>query len=133
MASTNQTPSYKLSQWVETDPVLREDFNADNRKIESALFGLQSNINDNRVVVGEYTGTGSSVTQVINLGFRPRLVLVLTSGDVSGTSTYPAMTTTSSTGRSISITNNGFQVNVYQNLTDAQVTNINPYRYLAIR
>lgn len=35
--STNHTVNYQLSQWEATDPVLREDFNADNRKIEKAL------------------------------------------------------------------------------------------------
>lgn len=34
---TNFTENYHLSQWEATDPVLREDFNADNLKIEEAL------------------------------------------------------------------------------------------------
>lgn len=34
---TNFTENYHLSQWEATDPVLREDFNADNLKIDEAL------------------------------------------------------------------------------------------------
>ena len=36
--STNHTPNFNLSQWEETDKVLRTDFNADNAKIDAALF-----------------------------------------------------------------------------------------------
>lgn len=133
MASSDQTTIYKLCQWVENDPVLREDFNADNLKLESALVGLQAATNENRAVIGEYMGTGSSVIQEINLGFRPRLVLVLASGDATGTNTFPAMTTASSNKRNLSITANGFQISGYQNATDAQIGNINPYRYMALR
>ncbi len=42
MASTNSTPQLGLNQWVGTDPVLREDFNADNLKIDMALSNLPS-------------------------------------------------------------------------------------------
>ena len=31
------TTSHELSQWAETDRILREDFNSDNAKIEAAL------------------------------------------------------------------------------------------------
>ena len=37
MASTNKTENFDLNQWVETDPVIRTDFNADNQKIDAAL------------------------------------------------------------------------------------------------
>lgn len=36
MASTNHTPNLGLNQWEANDPVLREDFNADNAKIDAA-------------------------------------------------------------------------------------------------
>ncbi len=35
--STNQTTNYQLSQWVKSDQVKMEDFNADNAKIDAAL------------------------------------------------------------------------------------------------
>lgn len=37
MASTNKTANFDLNQWIETDPVIRTDFNADNQKIDAAL------------------------------------------------------------------------------------------------
>ena len=38
----NQTARYKLNQWDPTDRILREDFNADNAKLEAALAGLNT-------------------------------------------------------------------------------------------
>ena len=35
---SNQTPNYQLSQWERSDKVRMEDFNADNAKIDEALF-----------------------------------------------------------------------------------------------
>ncbi|MEG1242423.1 MAG: hypothetical protein RSD32_05660, partial [Oscillospiraceae bacterium] len=37
MASTNKTANLSLNQWVPTDPVLMEDMNEDNRKLDAAL------------------------------------------------------------------------------------------------
>ena len=37
MASTNKTAYYQLNSWIGTDPVKREDFNADNEKLDAAL------------------------------------------------------------------------------------------------
>ena len=42
MASTNKTPYYGLNQWAASDPVLREDFNADNAKIDAAIKSAAS-------------------------------------------------------------------------------------------
>ena len=40
--STNKTTNYSLNQWVKSDRVLMEDFNADNAKIDAALAALSS-------------------------------------------------------------------------------------------
>ena len=37
---SNQTTNYQLSQWVKSDQVRMEDFNADNAKIDAVLSGL---------------------------------------------------------------------------------------------
>ena len=37
MSSTNKTANLHLNQWVATDPVLREDFNADNAALDAAF------------------------------------------------------------------------------------------------
>ena len=39
--STNQTANYHLNQWAPEDPVLREEFNADNCKLDGALAELK--------------------------------------------------------------------------------------------
>jgi len=40
MASTNHTANLNLCQWAAADPVLREDFNADNAAIDAAMGGI---------------------------------------------------------------------------------------------
>ena len=91
--STNYTNNYNLCQWEASDKVLRTDFNADNAKIDAALAQLNRytasveqktdtlansayTIQNPQIVAGHYTGTGTE-KQSIQLGFRPRMVLVL--------------------------------------------------------
>jgi len=40
--STNKTQNYQLNQWVKSDQVKMEDFNADNAKIDAALASKAS-------------------------------------------------------------------------------------------
>lgn len=42
--ATNQTENYGLNQWEASDKVLREEFNADNAKVEGALSGLAAQV-----------------------------------------------------------------------------------------
>lgn len=137
MASSNQTTRYKLCQWLENDPVLREDFNADNRKIENALFQMAGKIDFNEVVIGQYTGTGLANTQAINLGFTPKLVLVMSNGSEDGRYAYPLLCITGCNTKTMNITGNGFQVKYYQNISPTEVGSqyreYNPYRYFAVR
>ena len=42
--STNHTSNYNLNQWVKSDKVLMEDFNADNAKIDAALGTLAASV-----------------------------------------------------------------------------------------
>lgn len=42
--ATNHTAKYQLNQWVETDKVLRTDFNEDNTKVDSALATLSGQV-----------------------------------------------------------------------------------------
>ena len=39
---SKQTTNYKLNQWVKTDKVLMDDFNADNQKIDAAIKALDT-------------------------------------------------------------------------------------------
>ena len=67
---SNQTQNYHLSQWELDDKVQREDFNADNAAIETALTALaaqDATLNSALAQKGNctietftYTGTGSS-------------------------------------------------------------------------
>ena len=38
--ASNQTSNYGLNQWEAEDRVIREEFNADNTKVDAALAGL---------------------------------------------------------------------------------------------
>jgi len=40
--ASNQTSNYKLNQWAAEDRIIREEFNTDNQKIETALSGLST-------------------------------------------------------------------------------------------
>lgn len=71
--ASGQTEHYGLNQWEARDQVLREEFNADNRKLDEALAQLSASIP--RLVFGTYTGDGAS-SQYIDLGAAPRAVFV---------------------------------------------------------
>ncbi len=90
--STNKTEHYQLNQWVKTDQVLMDDFNADNSKIDSALKSASDRADaakakaDNIAttyfspenlpyVVGSYKGDGTQKRR-IELGFTPKAVLL---------------------------------------------------------
>ena len=65
----NQTSNYQLNQWDAEDRILREDFNADNAKIETALAGMAGTLTEHaaalaavgncKIVYGSYTGKGT--------------------------------------------------------------------------
>ncbi|MGN1001840.1 MAG: hypothetical protein ACI4PC_03640 [Oscillospiraceae bacterium] len=87
MASTNKTANYGLNQWVKTDPVLMEDFNADNGAIDAALKALADG--GLKMKVGSYVGTGkcayngstlSGTPPTLTPGFRPDFVVVCYGG-----------------------------------------------------
>lgn len=89
--ASNYTEQYGLCQWEATDPVLRDEFNQDNRKMDEALNG-KAELSDvenlrERVealeaqpqwIVGTYTGNGES-SQTISLGKKPSAVFTLQS------------------------------------------------------
>ena len=65
--ASGRTEYYQLNQWEPGDPVLREEFNADNAKIDGILGEIP------RIAAGAYTGNGADA-RTINLGFTPRAV-----------------------------------------------------------
>ena len=72
--ASGQTSNYGLNQWAAEDPVLREDFNQDNAKIDAALEATP------KFAVGSYAGNGSADAREIIVGFRPSLVYICTTG-----------------------------------------------------
>ncbi|MEG2382139.1 MAG: hypothetical protein RSB39_01025, partial [Oscillospiraceae bacterium] len=64
MASTNKTANLGLNQWVESDPFLREDANADNSKIDAAVQGVRGQISAMPYVKLFDITTTSDVTQI---------------------------------------------------------------------
>lgn len=72
---SNYTPNYQLSQWEAADPVLREDFNADNLKIDAEL----KKRGDGCMAAKAYRGTGVSGPDAPSqMGFarQPRFVII---------------------------------------------------------
>ena len=130
MASTNYTELLGLCQWEAQDPVLREDFNADNRKIEAA-------IQRNRPVTGTYTGSGINNSQEISLGFRPAVVIIMPHGGKTpqGDSDIPvAMALDGANGQHVVISDDGFTVSGIMNVQVGSTTsylNRNPLRFIA--
>lgn len=99
------TSNYNLSQWAGEDRILREDFNADNAKIEAALAqeaaaraaadtNLQNNMNaaiaaagNCKIVTGSYVGSGkydADNPNTLSFNFQPLMVLL----DVGTMSNY---------------------------------------------
>jgi len=101
--ASNQTSNYKLNQWAAEDRIIREEFNADNQKIETALTSIQataakvstkadtSTLNSKiatvnsqistveakipKIVTGTYIGDDAE-KRTISLGFTPKAVYV---------------------------------------------------------
>lgn len=94
--ASKHTETYALNQWEAADQVLREDFNADNQKLESALLALsrqtaakasQADLDSlsaavaalPRIDYGSYVGTGvcgfNNPTR-LDFDFQPLLVFV---------------------------------------------------------
>ena len=70
----NKTQNYNLNQWDPTDPIRREDFNADNAVIDAALDGKAN------FAFGSYTGTGTygaSGPTKITFPFVPKLAIIV--------------------------------------------------------
>ena len=111
----NKTENYQLNQWEPEDNFLREDFNADNAALETALTAMQTAVDSQlQAVFGKYTGNAAynnSSAQTITLGFRPKMVIVFPSAGtwVNSSTCYCAMNYDGSgAGNTIGITATGF-------------------------
>ncbi|MBM6870331.1 hypothetical protein H7U37_06510 [Pseudoflavonifractor phocaeensis] len=66
------TPTISLHQWAPEDPFLRQDFNEDFQKIDTAIQNVRTSPSG---IYGTYVGTGSTIT--VTLGFRPSFMLLI--------------------------------------------------------
>lgn len=60
MSSAKKTPNLKLHSWAATDPVLRDDFNENFTKIDTAVGAINKAYGTGNVYSGSYTGTGAA-------------------------------------------------------------------------
>ncbi len=73
--ASKYTDKFQLCQWAATDPVLRSDFNADNKKIDAALKTIP------RIMSGSYTGNGTygaDNPRSLSFPFTPMMVVITT-------------------------------------------------------
>ena len=116
--STNQTASYQLHLWEPGDDFLREEFNENFEALDDAA----------RVVYGVYIGDGTN-GRAIQLGFAPKAVLVERASGVRDQYVQAgglAMPGQPSLGGSVTVTNQGFSVDISNNIDN------NLFFYLAI-
>ena len=112
----NYTENYQLNQWVESDRVLREDFNADNQKIETAIQEVREVAESKSdIVFGSYVGDGTQ-HRTIDLGFPIKWIFVYPASDDPNSKTlalaapgFPPPVATSNTPR-LSVVGTGIQV-----------------------
>ncbi len=134
MSSTNKTTNLKLNDWVGTDVPQREDFNADNQRIDSA-FG--SHIGNTTVHITQaerelwelpfyyynYFGNGQTTRTVeVPSPFTPRFAIVFADGmaptvcKFSSSANYHYVAFGSQTRSTIGLTLSGTTLTVEQSV-----------------
>ncbi len=129
--ASGQTENCGLNQWAAEDAVLREEFNRDNEKVDAEL------VQKVNLLFGTYTGNAAdskaSYTQQINLGFRPKAVIVWGIVIDSASNyqyTYSAMATQEmGFSRILTISDTGFTVGQYYWNSTVQYPNLNVANY----
>lgn len=142
----NQTPNYQLNLWEGEDRILREDFNADNAKIEAALTETMALAQEAPFAVGVLEGYDGSADVTVNLGKQPKMVMVgnrlgwtniITTNSTSSRAAhsvalpgYPGYLSSQSGGTGttvvLQVTSTGFTVSA------GLVPTLAPYYYLAL-
>ena len=74
--STNKTPNYALHSWLPTDDFQLFEINQNFAAIDSAIHDL--------FITGSYIGAGTNTTQRVELGFQPRILLIMRSSAKEG-------------------------------------------------
>ena len=123
--STNKTKNYQLHAWKPTDDFLLTEINQNFEKLDRLMP---------RIVMGSYIKSGSG-DMVVDLGFRPKAVLVLESHLFTSDNAayYSAMVIDGMPLWSqcpLSITNTGFRVFRDVSVSGRKGTNMKEYNYL---
>ena len=125
----NYTTNYHLPQWVETDRIMMEDFNAAMSNIDRGIADAQVGAEELSYVTGSYTGNG--VTQTIELGFQPSFLLINRENTETlvPTTIYtnPAITGANVNKPTLLLTETGFQILTHENVAD--LVNMAGYTY----
>ena len=122
----NYTTNYHLPQWVEEDRIMMGDFNEAMANIDDALSSIY--------VTGSYTG--NLETKTINIGFRPRfLVIMAPTKSTSGSplTNFFAGGETNALKDRLKFLDTGFQVTFVQGSTPMLNSNQYEYFYFAFR
>ena len=155
----NYTKNYRLPQWVKSDRIMMDDFNAAMASMESGMTRAEGKADTaistanaakqtanaaaaaRPYVVGSYTG--KSEPQDINLGFKPAFVIVsgmrstVTSNITTDFDRYFAMTAGNLMKSRIKITDTGFTVYPFEPSIYGAYPNLNEsgrgYDYIAFK
>lgn len=145
----NYTTNYHLPQWVKTDRIMMDDFNAAMSSLEEGLTEAKETADTAKTLgtaayspemkpyaVGSYVGNESTLS--INLGFRPSFVIISATDFTGGSSAahcgkYVGITAGNKLRHNITFTDTGFTVTApstegYPNLNAFQY-----YDYIAFR
>ena len=88
--ASGQTSNYGLNQWAAEDKVLREEFNQDNVKIDTAISNVIAA--GPKIITGSYLGTGTQETLHYSIGSQPKFLILLTANtENAGFSTLMVM------------------------------------------
>ena len=108
-----QTDKYKLNKPGIDDPLAIAPLNENADTLDAALNGLNQRIltlENCRIVVGRYMGTGEYVQQLINLGERPVAVLACYCAAGAIGLTVGDLAYSSADGHALKLDNEGFRV-----------------------
>ena len=129
----NYTENYHLPQWEETERIMMKEFNLAMGKIDEGLWDAA----EMPYVIGNYTGTGETLE--IDLGFKPRVVMVfkdqLGSYPSPSVGTFIAASEAVTSGDRIVLTEKGFTLAAYSNVLPYPQPNLREdvYTYIAFR
>ena len=114
-----KTTNYQLNQWEASDYVRREDFNADNAKLDAAIRAAADG--GAKLAVGTYTGTGDSTDTTVTVGFPIKALIIANGNSLDGQNgllIFSGQTISGgATGQVLWLTEDGFRVKTayYQN------------------